>query len=241
VAVDVSEAALHSTAAKWAELDSSAPPCHLVVADGQSIPLADGSVDLVAINAALHHLPEPEATLLEIDRLLKPGGHFALGFEPNKTHFSSPTMVALNRGLARVSWYASPHQNVRRLREKLGFASTKSVASRDVLAAAINDRLMTEELTAAPLSEAELLDLVDPHTRGADEGGFDATQLLGDVMCGYDVLQLVWSDYLGQTGRHTPVVRNVVDAALRRCRSCHGSLFSWLVRKPMTGAQRGAD
>ena len=46
------------------------------------------------MNAALHHIPAPENVLREIDRVLKPGGRFCLGHEPNAAFFNFARRVA---------------------------------------------------------------------------------------------------------------------------------------------------
>jgi SAM-dependent methyltransferase len=43
-------------------------------ADGESMPLADGFADTVVVAYALCTIPEPQAALAEIHRILKPGG-----------------------------------------------------------------------------------------------------------------------------------------------------------------------
>src|SRR5512136_588216 len=42
-------------------------------ADGQSLPLPDGSVDAVFANMYLHHCPDPLAAIREMVRVLRPG------------------------------------------------------------------------------------------------------------------------------------------------------------------------
>lgn len=48
------------------------------VADGQKLPLRDGSIALVWCIHVLHHLEDPVAALAEIRRVLGPGGHLIL-------------------------------------------------------------------------------------------------------------------------------------------------------------------
>jgi arsenite methyltransferase len=48
------------------------------VADGQSLPLDDDSLDAVFANMVLHHCPEPAAAIAEMVRVLKPGGRLML-------------------------------------------------------------------------------------------------------------------------------------------------------------------
>ncbi len=55
-------------------LDIYASPHTTFVADGHRLPLADGSVDAVWIQAVLEHVLEPPAVVAEIHRVLKPDG-----------------------------------------------------------------------------------------------------------------------------------------------------------------------
>ncbi|TGY88284.1 SAM-dependent methyltransferase [Marinicauda algicola] len=48
------------------------------VGDAGRLPFADDSFDRVICSEVLEHLPDVEAALAEIDRVLKPGGRFAL-------------------------------------------------------------------------------------------------------------------------------------------------------------------
>ena len=45
-----------------------------VVGDGARMPFADGSIDLIVSTLSLHHLADPVAVMVEIDRVLRPGG-----------------------------------------------------------------------------------------------------------------------------------------------------------------------
>ena len=144
-------------------------------------------------------------------------------------------LAGLSGGLTRTAWYASPKQNWRRLRTRIGRPSPSSASnSEDVLARTLNDRLQRDGLIDQPLSASRLLDLVDPHARHSDQTpGFDAVQLLHDTLADYDVLRLISYDYLGQAGRRTPTLRHLADTAIRTVLPRHGSLFSWLIRKPV--------
>lgn len=237
LALDLAAASLLSAAKKHAAVEHG-PRLTCVSADAQALPLADGSADCVTLNAALHHLPSPAEALGEVHRVLRPGGLFALGFEPNQAHFGSVALGGLSRGLDRASWYLSPRQNHRRLRGWLGLharsGSGEAGPTAAQIATAINGRLLSDGLIGAPLSEQALLDLVDPHARGADRpAGFQPYDLLMEVFDGYEVVEFSSSDYLGAAGRRVPLVRDVVDWLLQRCWPRHGSLFSWLVRKPL--------
>ena len=54
--------------------DIYASPCVQFIGDGQSIPLADASIDGVVVQAVLEHVLEPGLVAEEIHRVLRPGG-----------------------------------------------------------------------------------------------------------------------------------------------------------------------
>lgn len=136
------------------------------VADAESIPYADRSVDLVVGHAVLHHIPDVELALREVLRVLKPGGRFVFAGEP--------TTVGdwYARHLGRLTWkattavthlpplrerWARPRQE---LAESSRAAALESVvdlhtfdpaelARTALRAGAVDVRTTTEELTAA--------------------------------------------------------------------------------------------
>ncbi|MFY9190268.1 MAG: class I SAM-dependent methyltransferase [Lawsonella sp.] len=55
------------------------------VADAETIPYPDNTFDLVVGHAMLHHIPDPEQSLAEVLRVLKPGGRFVFAGEPSTT------------------------------------------------------------------------------------------------------------------------------------------------------------
>ncbi|NLX12119.1 MAG: class I SAM-dependent methyltransferase [Phycisphaerales bacterium] len=250
IALDLGLSTLQSARSKWINNDHT--PAYAsyfpLAGDGASLPLANESVDLVGINAALHHVPDPVAALREIDRVLRPGGYFALGFEPNHTHFGS-YMNRMAKGMDRLVWYTDIQQNRRRLRAWLaGKRIDTSDVHEDTWVATLNTRLIAEGYLPTPLNEESLLNLVDPHARGAGpSAGFDAADLLRRVMPGYEVCRLTFSDYLGLGIRRLPTVRTIVDKLVHAALPEHGSLFSWLIRKntgwhdptPCTGTEGG--
>jgi SAM-dependent methyltransferase len=75
------------------------------VADGEELPFADESFDLVHSKDSLHHMDRPERALLEYRRVLRPGG-FALVVEANRFNPSLFLQMTLVRG----------HQHFRRSR-----------------------------------------------------------------------------------------------------------------------------
>ncbi len=68
--------------------DSRAQGQHFVHADlGAKIPLPDSSFDFICSFNAFEHIPDPQLAMIEMVRLVKPGGHIWLDFNPL---YSSP-------------------------------------------------------------------------------------------------------------------------------------------------------
>ena len=64
--------------------------------DATALPYADGSMDGVVLTAVLGEIPDQDAALAEIARVLKPGGRLVVGELVGDPHFTSPG--ALERG-----------------------------------------------------------------------------------------------------------------------------------------------
>lgn len=70
--------------------------------DGEELPFADGSFDLVFGHAILHHLPNPKRAFAELHRVLRPGGTIFFCGEPSR-YGSLPARLAM-----RVAFAVSP-------------------------------------------------------------------------------------------------------------------------------------
>jgi S-adenosylmethionine decarboxylase len=66
-----------------------------VVSDVRRVPFADGSFDAIYSMGTIEHFAETEATVIELARLLKPGGRLVLGVPNRHDPFLRPLMVAL--------------------------------------------------------------------------------------------------------------------------------------------------
>jgi len=227
--MDLSGEALQRTRAALGPLSQQV---EIQACDVQALPLPDNSIDWVTLNAGLHHIPRPEATLREIDRVLTPGGYFCLGYEPNALYFRSRPLVLFGRIVWHVFWYASPKRNLWRLRSWLGQPVDRYEACEHL--ARVNEVLLGERLIEQPLTLNELRSLVDAHTRdnGAHEAGFSPAALIEQWFPAYTVEVLLFGDYGGEMLRGHPYMRAAVDRCLAVLSPGKGQLFSWILRKP---------
>ncbi|MFC5141542.1 class I SAM-dependent methyltransferase [Actinomycetospora rhizophila] len=131
------------------------------VADAETIPVPDASVDLVVGHAVLHHIPDLDQAFREILRVLRPGGRFVFAGEPTRLgdlyarKLGQATWWATTR-FASASWLRPPAE----LDESSRAAALESVVDQHVFdpdrlerfahaAGAVDVRVVTEELTAA--------------------------------------------------------------------------------------------
>ncbi len=89
-------------------LSHSPSSFRLEVIDAQSIPSASHSFDIVIANNMLYHVPDVDKALMEIKRILKPGGYFyaATGGSNHLKELSDLISRFDNRLTSRVNLYS---------------------------------------------------------------------------------------------------------------------------------------
>ena len=205
------------------------------VGDVTRIPLENGKADWVSLNAGLHHLPDPSSVLREIDRVLKRGGVFCMGHEPNAAFFRSPSLYKMERFIWNLFWYCSLPRNIKRIKRKLG-RRVDDYEHHEHLDA-INNKLITEGLIDKPLTLAELRRMVDIHTALENDAekshkGFWVHELIEKNFPEYVIEFIRYVDYGGEMLRRHPRLRSAFDTLMRWLAPDKGRLFSWILRKP---------
>jgi len=202
-----------------------------------SLPLPDAVADWVSMNAALHHIPDPENVFREIHRVLKPGGRFCLGYEPNAAFFNSPGVFRAERLIWNAYWYLSPRRNVSRVLRRLGIRRLEGPNNEHL--DLVNQRLLEEGTRSSALSLDELRALVDVRSNSGSchdhSRGFSVPEILNRHFDGYDLEKLVFSDYGGEMFRKSGCFRSLYDGLMRRLASGKGQLFSCILLKHGTG------
>ncbi|MEV6611271.1 class I SAM-dependent methyltransferase [Kutzneria sp. NPDC051319] len=135
------------------------------VADAERIPYDDNTFDLVVGHAVLHHIPDVQAAMAEVLRVLKPGGRFVFAGEPTKVgDFYARKLGQLIWWLTTNITRLEPLNSWRRPQEELD-ESSRAAALEAVVdihtfdpaelertaraAGARNVKAVTEELSAA--------------------------------------------------------------------------------------------
>jgi len=146
-----------------------APGMPVIRGVGERLPFVDQSFDLIVCLWVLEHLREPLATLCEVRRVLRPGGHFIF-LTPNLRH---PLMVAnrLGRAVPRLQ---------RRLVPRLYGRS--EVDTFPVRYRANTPRAVRALANAAGLEVAELRIVPDPTYLAVNELMFRASVVAERVM-----------------------------------------------------------
>jgi ubiquinone/menaquinone biosynthesis C-methylase UbiE len=118
--IDLTRALL--TKAKAFQHERGIKNVNFLEGDGEFLPFAEGTFDLVTCHKAFHHFPRPERVLAEIYRVLKSGGRLVLGdtlssedLEKSELHNRLERM----RDASHVKMY--PLSELRKLIEGAGF------------------------------------------------------------------------------------------------------------------------
>ena len=145
----------------------------LLTGDAEQIPLADNSIDLVFANLALQWC-EPKISLLEIARVMKPGGLLMF------TSLGPDTLTELRQAWAEVDSY--PHVNVFYDMHDVGDAMTASGLTDCVLD--VDPYTLTYPTAMAMMKDLKLLG-----ARNVNEGrrrGLTGKKLIKSVEAAYE-------------------------------------------------------
>lgn len=199
ICCDVSGEMLRACEAK---LKSRSLPCRYTVEkiDGQIIPAADGSVDVISANSVLHHLFDLDAFAAECERVLKPAGLLIVAHEPNG-NTSLPLSGRLLRGLARAvfrpktllfaiaDWSPLAECLMRRVTSWV----SPRYRRRNTMLSDIARQIKQEGLLDFNLRGTEIQQIVDFQS----QHGFDPEELFGRIFSRFNVLESQTYGHLG--------------------------------------------
>jgi len=258
VASDLSIAML---ACARARLAAAELPCRLRFepVDGVRYPFPSKSFDAVTANSFVHHVPDLARLFSEIDRILKPGGLFIVGHEPNLLHFRSPGLarwarilslagdplgsavglaraLRLDRLAARCGWRKRIRGAVLRAR---GAEFAEQVRRTEAILDRVGEQMTSEGLLPAPPTREQLARWIDFHSPTAGdavepERGLDVEWVRKDALPDYELLHRESYDHLfsgGHATRRTALLR-CLDRWLARCYPDAGRTLSFVLQKP---------
>jgi SAM-dependent methyltransferase len=168
--------------------------------EGDTIPLSEGSVDIITANSVLHHVFDLGAFAAECKRILKPGGILAIAHEPNKnsklpfagklvqlmaTLLFRPKSVCF-RLIEKLPLFEEP---VRRVLGKV----SKAYRERNKMLSDIAQQLKKDNLVDFELRGTEVQQIVDFHS----QYGFDIRDLLGGTFKKFELLESETYNHLG--------------------------------------------
>lgn len=197
ICCDVSSEMLKACEAKLRGLPCR---CSFEKIGGQTIPAANGSVDIISVNSVLHHLFDLHAFAAECERVLKPSGLLIVAHEPNG-NTSLPLSGRILRSLARVMFRPKTvlfaMADISPLAERLMRAVTSRVSGRyrrrNKMLSEIARQIRKEGLLDFNLRGTEIQQIVDFQS----QHGFDPGELFGRIFSRFEVLESQTYGHLG--------------------------------------------
>ena len=232
---DVSEKMLNVCKNNLSKTDFSCTFRYLKL-DGRTIDLENSSVDVVTMNSVLHHIPETTPFLAEIDRILKPGGLFIIGHEPNKS-FYTHWFLWPNYQIALL--FFKPDILITAVLRRLGLFDlalrhlakfSRALAQYKHIMDDVNRRLLLDKIIQGPLSFDEIPGIVDIHSPTHRGSGLDISQIRKKSLAGYEIVHMQTYNYLGKASSVNRLSQ-WYDRLLGRCFREYGAHFLIVLRK----------
>jgi len=208
--------------------------------DGRRIPLDSSSLDVVTMNSVLHHIPNINQILREINRVLRLGGLLVIAHEPNKSYYGNKTLLA---AYILSSFFFNPRQIAVELSMVMRiFEPVRQIVGRydpevhnyNSIVSEVNKRLLNDTIIEKPLTAAELTRIVDIHSPGAGgtykNRGIDPQKVIRDNLSNYLVEHFETYGHLRLTSQKNSSTKKI-DAMLKSKFPNDGSLFALVAKK----------
>ncbi len=167
------------------------------------LPFADASIDVVTMNSALHHIPNPQLILLEIARILRPGGLLFIGHEPN-IRFVKQIFFTVHASLIHA---LTPKRIIVKICRFLHLFRPTDTQQLDHVTLQVNEQLKKSGMIVESLTKGEIAQLVDIHSPAAGgawrEVGFDPWNLPREANGSFSLEKVETYNHLGKiSGRY---------------------------------------
>jgi len=212
--------------------------------DGERISQNSEYFTHVTMNSVLHHLANIDSLLIEVDRVLCPGGRVFIGHEPNAAFYRSRFLRWVTR-IVRV--FLDPLHAPKNICSFYKFRANNSKKTNRIEAESafesafveeVNQSLLREGIIQKPLSKKEIGNIVDLRSAGGSgvTQGIDIEKEIMSKLNEYQVEFFQTYNHLGKVSNKNFVTR-AIDHTLRLLFPHTGGTFFVVLRKSM--ANRG--
>lgn len=191
-----------------------------IVSDATQLEMADGSIDIIVLNSALHHIPDYYIFLKEVIRVLKPGGSNIIRHEPNKR-------FANNFFLKRFYLFLNAWRQSRYTDSSIDINFYDSLFEQlSKIGVDFFERLTPRQIDT----------LVDIESATASGGldankGFDPYSLMNDYFVGFKLISLKTYAFLGKVDEKKNIFTKIIAHILRFIFPKDGYLFELIIKK----------
>jgi len=214
-------------------------PCQTIFKkfDGKSFLLDSNQFDFITLNSVLHHIPDFQPFLKEVNRLLKIDGRLIICHEPNKSFFCHRFLWP---NYKLFSYLISPKQLLFSVLKRMGLPgllknkSNIGVENQARINQEVNRRLLEMGFIKSPLTHNQIIEIIDIQSPTAGgfhkERGIDILSLVKDYLPNFKV-----EDFKTYNHLRTLSSRNFLtkwyDQMLAKIYPHAGSSFSVFIRK----------
>lgn len=143
----------------------SKPITSFIVCDSENLPFKAEAFDIITCNAAMHHFPDINKFAEGLYRVTAKNGALVVGFESNRKFWKNYFLSFIYRAFLKFF-------------KKSGAAD----AGYSEICRKVNKRLLEDNIISKPLSDIELLEMVDLHSPNSGSKidyskGFDVDEL----------------------------------------------------------------
>lgn len=214
-------------------------PCRLST-DNFAETVAPASVDLIVTHSLVHHIADLDRFFHDLNAVVKPGGCYVMGHEPNRAFWQNRECLALNEQYAserryrhRLAKLVDPRRYVRRLLRGVGWQAPQGWEDK------VNNALRREFGLVGNLTCQEIWRLVDIHVPDPFAGdfkigydGFSCQQMHETFLKDWRLEHFASWGYLGlQNPAEAPMHWRNIDQAMADRYPGDGSSFAAVWRK----------
>lgn len=196
-----------------------------------------GQANIITMNSVLHHLPNYEEDLRQLEKLVKDDGLFIIMHECSSRFFKYMP-IPMRLYLAGQRSYRWLRQQVKRLLISLKlyrtvvFKKDKITADMEIMYAKIQKAIRVEGLADRDLSLNEINAIIDFHATDEEGEGFDPFVIHKKFFADYEIAELFMTKHLGPwIDEERGIFNRLLNGYLKRFHPNEGAIFGLVMRK----------